>query len=160
MPSCATVWAQLQELSKRLRNAASDVRTSSSPGTRWKAAGGTIIMKDIWTQPKLISTHGVEDFLYLWVQCATKTLNEAVVEGMGSVWAKAAPPERHVLLERSEKEAVIAWSAPQPWHPEAGARAGAFCTNALNHMFGFFTDGGSKGKPVQQGQAVEFPPYG
>ena len=102
-------------------------------------------MKDIWTQPKLISTHGVEDFLYLWVQCATKTLNEAVVEGMGSVWAKAAPPERHVLLERSEKEAVIAWSAPQPWHPEAGARAGAFCTNALNHMFGFFTDGGSKG---------------
>ena len=42
-----------------------------------------------------------------------------------------------------EKEGVIAWSAPQPWHPEAGE----FCRNALNHMFGFFSDGPNKGQP-------------
>ena len=54
------------------------------------------------------------DHRYLLQQMATKTLCEAVVEGMGSVWEKCALAERHPDFKTSVEEAVIAWSAPQP----------------------------------------------
>ena len=62
---------------------------------------------------------GVDSFLYLFQHCATKSMCEAVIEGMGSVWDKAADPERHPAFEESSKEAVIAWNAPKPYMPEA-----------------------------------------
>ena len=45
--------------------------------------------------------------------------NEAVIEGMGSVWDASSQPSRHPYFETGVEEAVIAWSAPQPWHAEA-----------------------------------------
>ena len=44
---------------------------------------------------------------------------EAVLEGMGSVWDKAADVRRHPVFAESAKEAVIAWGAPQAYMPEA-----------------------------------------
>ena len=43
---------------------------------------------------------------------------EAVLEGMGSVWDKAADVRRHPVFAESAKEAVIAWGAPQAYMPE------------------------------------------
>ena len=60
---------------------------------------------------------------------------------MGSVWALTSAPSRHLKLEESTQEAVVAYNAPQPWHPEAGA----FCT-ARNHMVGTYSDGPLKGQ--------------
>ena len=37
---------------------------------------------------------------------------EAVVEGMGSKWDKAASPVRHLGLEAAAEECVVAWNAP------------------------------------------------
>ena len=56
---------------------------------------------------------------------------EAVVEGMGSTWDKCATDGRHLSLETGMQEAVLAWSAPQPWHPEAET----FINHSLNHLF-------------------------
>ena len=59
---------------------------------RWAEASGTVIMADIFVDPQFY--RGCSDFLYLFQQCATKTMCEAVVEGMGSVWAKCTDPAR------------------------------------------------------------------
>eukprot|EP00966_Prymnesium_polylepis_P219971 5088595-Prymnesium_polylepis.1 len=40
---------------------------------------------------------------------------------MGSVWAASGEGVRHPQLTSSEKEVVIAYNGPQPWHPEAKA---------------------------------------
>jgi hypothetical protein len=79
-----------------------------------------VISTDIWKHPNRFAKD-VDAYLYLWIFCATKTQNEAVVEGMGSVWAASGEGVRHLELASSEKEAVIAYSGPQPWHPEAKA---------------------------------------
>ena len=112
-----------------------------SPGNRWKGASGTIILKDIWKFNQQYAGN-CDAYLYLLVQCATKTMNEAVVEGMGSVWALSAEGSRHLQLGPATQEAVIAYNAPQPWHPEAKA----FCKNALNVFVGRYTDGPLKGQ--------------
>ena len=57
---------------------------------------------------------------------------EAVLEGMGSVWDKAADVRRHPVFAESAKEAVIAWGAPQAYMPEAKS----FCIWALREKFG------------------------
>ena len=57
---------------------------------------------------------------------------EAVVEGMGGVWNDCSGDKRHLSLEASAEEAIISWSAPQPWHPEAIP----FINHSLNHMVG------------------------
>ena len=129
MPPVEEVFKQFLLLGSKLRTAARDVATAASPGRRLKGASGTVIMKDLWADPELKKlTAGCEAYLYLWVHCATKTHNEAVVEAMGSKWDAAARDARHLHLKPATEEAVIAWSAPHPWHPEAAA----FCTNALN----------------------------
>ena len=51
---------------------------------------------------------------------------------MGGVWDLACDPRRHLGFEQSDREAVIAWSAPQPYHPEAEL----FIHHALSHHFG------------------------
>ena len=86
-------------------------------------------MAVVFTDPRFY--RGCSDYLYLFQHCATKTMCEAVVEGMGSVWAKCAEPERHAKFETHTQEAVVSWSAPQPWHPAAKT----FINTALNHYF-------------------------
>ena len=63
---------------------------------------------------------------------ACKTQCESVVEGMGSTWDKCATDARHPTFEQGAEEGVIAWSAPQPFHPEAVP----FVNAALRHHFG------------------------
>ena len=50
--------------------------------------------------------------LYLYQHCATKTQNEAVVEGMGGTWDRSATPARHPAMNSSVEEAVVSWNAP------------------------------------------------
>ena len=50
---------------------------------------------------------------------------------MGGMWDKSASDERHPKFETGAEEAVIAWSAPHAWHPEAKE----FVNSALNHCF-------------------------
>ena len=75
---------------------------------------------------------GEKDFLYLFAHCATKTMNESVIEGMGSFWDASSQPSRHPNFETGVEEAVIAYSAPHPWH----ASTDTFVTHTLNDMFG------------------------
>ena len=70
---------------------------------------------------------------------ALKSLNEAVVEGMGGVWDRSSPDARHCSFEHSAEEAVVAWNGPWPYHPEAEA----FINHALAHCFGT-SDWGSR----------------
>ena len=63
---------------------------------------------------------------------ATKTRNEAVVEGMGSVWDKVNDPQRHPGFVTGAEEAVIAYSAP----PCAAPEAEDFLRRALEKKFG------------------------
>ena len=62
---------------------------------------------------------------------ATKTICEAVVEGMGSVWDQCTDPHRHPRFETGQQEAVIAWNAPAAHLPEADP----FLRRALNRHF-------------------------
>jgi hypothetical protein len=87
-------------------------------------------MKDIFTNPRFYTD--CSDFLYLFQHCATKSMCEAVVEGMGGCWDKSSPDDRHPSFCSGIEEAVIAWSAPQPFHPEAKA----FVAKALRGLFG------------------------
>lgn len=59
------------------------------------------------------------------------TICAFIVLGMGSVWDASSQPARHPYFETGVEEAVIAYSAPQPWHAEATP----FITHSLNHMF-------------------------
>jgi len=56
---------------------------------------------------------------------------EAVVEGMGGVWDRSADARRHPHFETGVLEAVVAWNAPQPYHPEADV----FIARSLDHAF-------------------------
>ena len=65
---------------------------------------------------------------------------EAVIEGMGGMWDRCATDGRHPGFESGQEEAVIAWNAPQPYHPAATA----FINHTLNDVFGFNNDGSPK----------------
>ena len=126
MPPFDAVWQQWQRLRDRLFAAMDAVPFK----TRWKGASGTVIMQDVFTNPRFYADCG--DFLYLFQHCATKSLCEAVVEGMGGCWDRSSPANRHPSFESGVEEAVIAWSAPQPFHPEAKA----FITKSLRGLYG------------------------
>ena len=126
MPGDDELQSQFELLAGRMRTAFGERPFSA----RWSNASGTVLMVDVFTNERFYS--GCRDYLYLFQHCATKTMCEAVVEGMGSVWDKCASPERHPRFEASVEEAVIAWSAPQPWHREAEV----FINHALNDHFG------------------------
>ena len=118
--------AQFKLLCGRLREAAGEVTFRSWRG----GASGTVIMKSVFTLPRFYL--GCEGYLHLWLHCALKTMNESVVEGMGGVWDRSSPDARHCSFEASAKEAVVAWTAPWPYHPSALP----FINHALNHLFG------------------------
>ena len=70
--------------------------------------------------------------LYLFQHCATKTLCEAVVDRMGGCWDLSSPTSRHPSFESGIEETMIAWSAPQTFHPEAKP----FIAKSLRGLFG------------------------
>jgi hypothetical protein len=107
---------------------------------RWQGASGTVIMRDVFTKYRFYAD--VHAYLYVFQQCATKSMCEAVVEGMGSVWAASATKGRHPQFWSGSEEAVIAWSAPQPYHAEAGS----FIKHSLNKCFGRHTSGALRGQ--------------
>ena len=74
---------------------------------------------------------GCDQYLYLFQHCATKSMCEAVLEGMGSVWDEAAEEKRGSSFDYSQKEAMIAYNGPAAYTPEAKP----FVARALNHHF-------------------------
>ena len=63
--------------------------------------------------PSLLSPKKIELASLAFFRLASRC--EAVLEGMGSVWDKAADVRRHPVFAESAKEAVIAWGAPQAY---------------------------------------------
>jgi hypothetical protein len=47
---------------------------------------------------------GCPDFLYLFQHCATKSMCEAVVEGMGGCWDTSSPDDRHPSFESGDEQ--------------------------------------------------------
>ena len=97
MPSISELWVQRCTLESRLQMFAND---SPYKGL-WHGQSGTAIMRNIYTEVKFYQ--GVGDFLHLFKHMACKTANEAVVEGMGSVWDDSASPKRHLNFETGVK---------------------------------------------------------
>ena len=60
---------------------------------------------------------------------ATKSMCEAVVEGMGGVWDRC---DRQGNWVTATLEAVVAWNTPKPYHPAAVA----FINRSLDHWAG------------------------
>ena len=79
-----------------------------------RATSSTVIMKTVFTDARFYSC--CKNYLYLWTHVATKSMCEAVVEGMGGVWDRC---DRQGNWVTATEEAVIAWNAPQPYHPVA-----------------------------------------
>ena len=114
-----------------------------------------MIARDIFTRDRF--RVDVDQYLYLFQHCASKSCCEAVIEGMGSVWDEAARPGRHLSLEESSMESVVSWSAPQPYLPEVVPLA----TRANDHHFGkdkpwnvTHTDGQERNKIFPSGSKV------
>ena len=119
------LWVQWQLLAGRLEEAAAEVQYRSA----WKGASGTAVMRHVFTERRFYAD--CAEFLYVFQLMATKTRNEAVVEGMGSVWDKVNDPQRHPGFTTGAEEAVIAYSAP----PCASAEAEDFLRRALAKHF-------------------------
>ena len=73
-------------------------------------------MKNVFTEPRFYT--GCEDYLYLWLHMACRSMCEAVVEGMGGVWDRC---DRQGNWVTATLEAVVAWNTPKPYHPAAVA---------------------------------------
>eukprot|EP00310_Coccolithus_braarudii_P018015 CAMPEP_0183334074 /NCGR_PEP_ID=MMETSP0164_2-20130417/2787_1 /TAXON_ID=221442 /ORGANISM="Coccolithus pelagicus ssp braarudi, Strain PLY182g" /LENGTH=436 /DNA_ID=CAMNT_0025503143 /DNA_START=118 /DNA_END=1428 /DNA_ORIENTATION=- len=125
MPSISELWQQRCALQSRLQMFAN----SSPYKGLWHGQSGTAIMRTVYTEVKFY--RGVGDFLHLFKHMACKTANEAVVEGMGSVWDDSASPKRHLNFETGVKEAVICYNGPPPHRPEAKL----FLHKSLNTYF-------------------------
>ena len=76
-----------------------------------RATSSTVIMKTVFTDARFSSC--CKNYLYLWTHMATKSMCEAVVEGMGGVWDRC---DRQGNWVTATEEAVIARNAPQPYH--------------------------------------------
>jgi len=133
LPDFSEVKAQWAMLISRLRMFHNDSKYS-----HWKDASGTVIMKDVFTDVRFYDR--VDSFLYLFQHMALKSMCEAVIEGMGGMWDRCATDGRHPGFETGAEEAVIAWNAPQPYHPAADN----YVTHVLNDVFGFDSQGHPK----------------
>jgi hypothetical protein len=113
----SAMWEQHTTLRERLQQAASG---SEAQARKWKGldseegerpVSGTVIMKDLFTQPALYG--GLADWLYLFQHCALKTSNEAVVESMGCVLDHFASPVRNLSFVRFCRDAFTSWNGPK-----------------------------------------------
>ena len=98
MPPFDAVWQQWLRLRERLRAASSQAPFK----VRWTGASGSVIMKDVFTNERFYPD--CLDFLYLFQHCATKSMCEAVVEGMGGCWDKSSPADRHPSFEAGDEQ--------------------------------------------------------
>ena len=89
---------------------------------------GTVMQKDIWTNPSLHSSSPA--FLWVYNHVLLKTGNEAVVEGMCKVIGRQADSTRGLSMGRYAKEARLVWN--MPFQHEADL----FLKEALDHYFG------------------------
>ena len=133
LPSFEEVRRQQLLLADRLRS-----ERDRPTFSQWKGASGIIIMESVFTWPRFYA--GCEAFVYLFEHMATKSMCEAVIEGMGGMWDRCNTDGRHQAFATGAEESVIAWSAPKPYHPASVA----FINHALNEMFGFDADGKPK----------------
>ena len=122
MPDWTVVYEQFELLTTRLQQAYSEPAFAS-----WKGASGTVIMKSVFTMQRFYCD--CQDYLYLFSHCASKSMCEAVIEGCGGVWDRSA--RHHPSFDIGTERAVIAWSAPWPWHPAAKV----FVNHALADLF-------------------------
>ena len=125
MPSFDVVLEQFKLLNQRIFDAA-----ASAAYAKWQGESGVVIMQSVFTEPRFYV--GTEDYLYLWLHMASKSMCEAVVEGMGGIWDRCATDRRNVGFETGVVESVLAWNAPPPYHPSADA----FIARSLEHLFG------------------------
>ena len=88
---------------------------------------GTEIMRVIFMEERFHKD--CHDWLYIFNHCVLKTVNEAVVEGMGSIVDKHADPKRGLSQDRYVKESIIDWNSPQTHECEG------FLCAALNKHF-------------------------
>jgi hypothetical protein len=126
LPAFTEMWRQHLLLSERLCTAYTDVVRYRE---RWSPPdiSGTVIMKDLFTEEKMYS--GAPDWLYLFNHCALKTVNEAVVESMGSMLDRHAVGSRGLPMAKYVAESIIHWNAPVTGECEP------FLVRALNLHF-------------------------
>ena len=110
MPSLPTLEGQHELLCSRLFAAASTPQYRKLWFHGASIRSGTVIMKSLFTDPALYA--GLGDILWVFEQCALKTCNEAVVEGMGSIVTLHADSRRGLNAEAIEKEAFIHFNGP------------------------------------------------
>ena len=72
---------------------------------------------------------GTCDWLFLFEHCALKTMNEAVVEGMGSIVDRHAQGQRGLSQDALVMESFIEWNGPKPHLSEHVLK------EALDHHF-------------------------
>ena len=127
---------QLETLRVRL----SDAAKTYPYNERWFVAkegigersvvSGTVIMKDLFTVPEL--RRDLEYILYVFNHLILKIVNEAVVEGMGSMMSMHGDKLRGCLRqELTEIEALVHYNFPPLSHPGTEA----IIREALNHRF-------------------------
>jgi hypothetical protein len=135
---------QLEELRSRLNAAAKEYPYNErwfvvkEDGSR-EIQSGTVIMKDLF---KVEALHtGLGDILYLFNHGVLHILNEAVVEGMGSMVSLHGDKTRGRLRqELTEIEALVHYNFPPLSHPASES----IIKEVLNHHFGLDKDGAQK----------------
>lgn len=140
LPELDVVVAAAVELVKRMQHHVSDwYAKCSDPASLhpWhdrqvengpiSSLSGTVVGKTVLTDPRLHDC--APNFLWIYQWFVLKTANEAVVEGMCSVIAKHARPERGLAFERYAKEAMLVWNMPD------AAESHDFLSDALNYHF-------------------------
>ena len=135
---------QLEELRSRLAAAAKEYPynerwfVTKEDGYR-EIQSGVVIMKDLFTVEALHV--GLGDILYVFNHGVLHILNEAVVEGMGSMVSLHGDKTRGRLRqELTEIEALVHYNFPPLSHP-ASER---IIEEVLNHHFGKDKDGAQK----------------
>jgi hypothetical protein len=130
LPAFAEMWRQHQLLNERLHAASTENAVYKE---QWSVPGvsGTVIQKALFTDSKLYG--GAADWLYLYNHCALKSMNEAVVESMGSVLDAHAVGKRGLSMEKYVAEAIIHWNGP--------------CTGQCNGFLSRALDVHFKGEP-------------
>ncbi len=123
LPTFAVMWAQHEVIKQRLVTA----YRAHAKYAQWYLASGTVVMKDLLTNPEFYSD--VHDWVFLFQHCALKTQNEAVVESQGSCVDKHAAGQRHLTQEALVMETFVHWNGPAAQHSDA------LLKDALDHHF-------------------------
>ena len=158
LPALATLQQQHELVKQRVRVAFAD--TAGPYRRAWTAPDsdlnpppvlGVEIMKTIFTCSAFYS--GIQDWLFLFENCALKIINEEVVESMGSVMSK------HCALSRgSLNQATLVQETRVAWNGPSLAECNPLLKDALTRHFGGpnwrFTSKVSRSSAVKPKSAV------